>query len=270
MKRIFYLLFTMLCFEGAAQPLSIKERISLSTAKTVSLIFPSHVQSIDRGSDLIIVQKATENIVKVKAVKDSFPETNLTIITADGKLYSLILDFKKDPSILVWNFNDSSSIKTQHPMEVLINRVRQSKNHLPGMKYRSGQVSLQWLGWYINVFLWLPVANIFGAIIGKIQERMFLSSMTHMPGAINVNDAVYLIFMLIAIVGYCTVPSVANYIVNAGGGHALVQKVTSMGSMAVKGISGSMSADSFGNAASRMSNSMSDNGLSNGYFKEKK
>lgn len=150
MKRIFYLLFTMLCFEGAAQPLSIKERISLSTAKTVSLIFPSHVQSIDRGSDLIIVQKATENIVKVKAVKDSFPETNLTIITADGKLYSLILDFKKDPSILVWNFNDSSSIKTQHPMEVLINRVRQSKNHLPGMKYRSGQVSLQWLGWYIH------------------------------------------------------------------------------------------------------------------------
>jgi conjugative transposon TraJ protein len=29
-----------------------------------------------------------------------------------------------------------------------------------------------WLARYINIFLWLPVANIFGAIIGKIQELM--------------------------------------------------------------------------------------------------
>ena len=29
-----------------------------------------------------------------------------------------------------------------------------------------------WLARYINVFLWLPVANIFSAILGKIQENM--------------------------------------------------------------------------------------------------
>src|SRR5690606_19834250 len=29
-----------------------------------------------------------------------------------------------------------------------------------------------WLARYINVFLWLPVANIFGSILGKIQENM--------------------------------------------------------------------------------------------------
>src|SRR5690606_33168944 len=29
-----------------------------------------------------------------------------------------------------------------------------------------------WLARYVNVFLWLPVANLFGAIIGKIQENM--------------------------------------------------------------------------------------------------
>jgi len=28
-----------------------------------------------------------------------------------------------------------------------------------------------WLARYINVFLWLPVANIFGAIIARIQEE---------------------------------------------------------------------------------------------------
>src|SRR5690606_701522 len=29
-----------------------------------------------------------------------------------------------------------------------------------------------WIARYINVFLWLPVANIFGAIIARIQENM--------------------------------------------------------------------------------------------------
>ena len=30
----------------------------------------------------------------------------------------------------------------------------------------------QWLARYINVFLWLPVSNIFGSIIGQIQQHM--------------------------------------------------------------------------------------------------
>jgi len=29
-----------------------------------------------------------------------------------------------------------------------------------------------WIARYINIFLWLPVANIFGSIIGKIQQNM--------------------------------------------------------------------------------------------------
>jgi hypothetical protein len=41
-------------------------------------------------------------------------------------------------------------------------------------------------------------------------------------------DMAYLVFMIIGIVGYFTVPSVANYIFHAGGGSALVQKVTSL------------------------------------------
>ena len=41
-------------------------------------------------------------------------------------------------------------------------------------------------------------------------------------------DTAYLIFMIIGIVGYFTVPSVANYIVHAGGGNTLLYKVTSL------------------------------------------
>lgn len=37
-----------------------------------------------------------------------------------------------------------------------------------------GHTLKHWLARYINVFLWLPVANIFGAVIGKIQENMLV------------------------------------------------------------------------------------------------
>src|SRR5690606_37530241 len=91
---------------------------------------------------------------------------------------------------------------------------------------------------YINVFLWLPVANIFGSIIGKIQEQMVKLDVSQIEEASNTffssTDIGYLIFLIIGIVGYFTVPSVANYIVHAAGGGALPQKTTSMFSSAAK------------------------------------
>lgn len=134
-----------------------------------------------------------------------------------------------------------------------------------------------WLARYINVFLWLPVSNIFGAIIAKIQENMVKGSVldaTGMTGT-SIGDAAYMVFLIIAIAGYCCVPSVANYIVNAGGGHALVHKVSSFTSSAARAVTtyasggSSMAADQFGNGASRMSHSVGDNALSNDYFKDK-
>jgi len=89
-----------------------------------------------------------------------------------------------------------------------------------------------WLAKYLNVFLWLPVANIFGAIIGKVQENMLKLDISQVQNTgdtfFSSTDTAYLIFLIIGIIGYFTVPSVANYIVNAGGGHGLLQKVNTM------------------------------------------
>ena len=89
-----------------------------------------------------------------------------------------------------------------------------------------------WLAKYLNVFLWLPVANIFGAIIGKVQENMLKLDISQVQNAgdtfFSSTDTAYLVFLIIGIIGYFTVPSVANYIVNAGGGHGLLQKVNTM------------------------------------------
>jgi hypothetical protein len=131
-----------------------------------------------------------------------------------------------------------------------------------------------WLAKYVNVFLWLPVANIFGAMIAKIQENMILADVAS-TGAYDMTGVAYLVFLLIAIVGYFTVPSVANSIVNAGGGNALAHKISSFASSATKSVGatasggGTMAADAFGNGASKMSGNMADNATSNSYFKDK-
>ncbi len=89
-----------------------------------------------------------------------------------------------------------------------------------------------WLARYINVFLWLPVANIFGAIIGRVQQKMIEIDIGQIQQSGNTffssQDAGYLIFLIIGIVGYFTVPSVAGFIVQAGGSGALGQKSTSL------------------------------------------
>jgi len=135
-----------------------------------------------------------------------------------------------------------------------------------------------WIARYINIFLWLPVANIFGSIIGKIQENMLKVDIAQVQDYgdtfFSPTDTAYLIFMIIGIVGYFTVPSVANYIVHAGGGNTLLYKVTSLTSSSSRSIVNSASsgagmvADAFGNAKSNMSGSVASNSVSGGYFKE--
>lgn len=94
-----------------------------------------------------------------------------------------------------------------------------------------------WLAKYVNVFLWLPVANIFGAIIGKVQENMLKLDISQVQTAgdtfFSSTDTAYLIFLLIGIVGYFTVPAVAGYIINPGGGNGLLNKVSTLSSTAV-------------------------------------
>lgn len=123
-----------------------------------------------------------------------------------------------------------------------------------------------WLARYINIYLWLPVANIFGSIIGKIQELMLKLDLSQVQSTgdtfFSSTDIAYLIFMIIGIIGYFTVPSVANYIVHAGGGGALSQKTTTLfststGSLVSKTSQGAgVVANAMAEADARMTKSM--------------
>lgn len=76
--------------------------------KTSSLVFPHAIKSVDRGSKDILVQKAkgVSNILQVKAGRTHFPETNLTVITDDGKLHQFTLNYSEDPQAYTLEIRD--------------------------------------------------------------------------------------------------------------------------------------------------------------------
>lgn len=79
----------------------------------------------------------------------------------------------------------------------------------------------QWLTKYISVYLWLPVADLFGAVLARLQVLSLQKDMELMATDpfyfFDSNNLVYFVFLLIGIGGYFAVPSVASWIVQAGG-----------------------------------------------------
>lgn len=79
----------------------------------------------------------------------------------------------------------------------------------------------QWLTRYVTVYLWLPVSDIFSCILARIQVLMLQNDITELQNnpaySIDASNAVYIVFMLIGIIGYFTIPSVAGWIIQAGG-----------------------------------------------------
>lgn len=136
-----------------------------------------------------------------------------------------------------------------------------------------------WIARYINIYLWLPIANIFGSIIGKIQEKMLVLDLSQIEQAgdtfFSQTDMAYLTFLFIGILGYFMVPSVANYIVHAGGGASFAQRVgrvLTFGSRAVAGtaaVGAGMVADQLGDRRGEMARGMADQQQSAPYFNQK-
>ncbi|MDB5198724.1 MAG: hypothetical protein JWO92_687 [Chitinophagaceae bacterium] len=77
-------------------------KLEVTYNKTTNLVFPAIITSVDRGSQDILVQKASgvENILRIKADVKDFTETSLSVITADGKLYSFVVGYSGEPSYL--------------------------------------------------------------------------------------------------------------------------------------------------------------------------
>lgn len=80
---------------------------------------------------------------------------------------------------------------------------------------------VQWLTRYISVYFWLPVSDLFSSIMARLHVRMLESDIARMeidPSySLDASDGVYVVFLLIGIVGFFTIPTVAGWIIQAGG-----------------------------------------------------
>lgn len=112
----------------------------------------------------------------------------------------------------------------------------------------------QWITRYISVYLWLPVSDLFSSILARIQVLMLqkdieqLSDPNFIPDGSN---SVYVVFMIIGIIGYFTIPTVANWIIQAGGMGSYNRNVNTV---AGKGGSyaGGMAGAAVGNVSGRL------------------
>jgi conjugative transposon TraN protein len=95
-------------------------KLEVSYNKTTNLVFPASITSVDRGSLDIIVEKAVGvgNILRVKADARTFEETNLSVITNDGKLYSFLVNYNCNPSYLNVNIPNAASMNIAESQQV--------------------------------------------------------------------------------------------------------------------------------------------------------
>lgn len=113
----------------------------------------------------------------------------------------------------------------------------------------------QWICRYVQVYLWLPVSDLFSTILAKIQVLMLqndISELQNNPNfSLEASNGVYIIFLIIGIIGYFTIPTVAGWIIQAGGmgsyGRNIGQTTNRAG-----GVAGSAAGAMTGNVAGRL------------------
>lgn len=98
MRLLLITLIILICTAANAQ-----RSLTVSTDKTVALIFPYPIKYVDRGTKDVIVQPVKENekLLLVKAAVKQFNETNLSVVTDDGHVYSFILNYSSKPDSLI-------------------------------------------------------------------------------------------------------------------------------------------------------------------------
>lgn len=112
----------------------------------------------------------------------------------------------------------------------------------------------QWLARYISVYLWLPISDIFSSVLARIQVLMLqqdialLQDPTYIPDGSN---GVYIVFLIIGIIGYFTIPTVAGWIIQSGGAGGYGSAVNKTAAKA-GGIAGGVAGSVAGNVGGRL------------------
>jgi conjugative transposon TraN protein len=122
--------------------------LNISTDKTTSLIFPFSIRHVDRGTKDILVQqvKEADNILLVKASEKNFPETNLSVITEDGSVYTFVINYEDKPAIWVYNLPENKKAT----MATYADGILDNQRTLRGIRDNSWGIDAAVIGTYIK------------------------------------------------------------------------------------------------------------------------
>lgn len=145
--------------------------IQLSANKTTTLVFPSPIRGVDRGSADVLAQKAvgSDLILQLKAGRTGFEETNLTVITAGGGLYTFSVTYARLPRELMITLSPPPPSADEDKRSVPVSSLHSRLEKVLGLKskglirYKKGERLLLGLeGVYLEgrtVFLKLYCQN---------------------------------------------------------------------------------------------------------------
>jgi len=162
MKRLSVLLIMFQSLASFAQTTIPAFPIKISTAVTTNLVFHYAIESVDRGSQDILVQKAQglDTILQVKAGRRNFTKTNLSVVTADGKLNSFEVQYAADPDSLNLYFNEQSvtALRNFQAIPALLDKNALTIQEQPEFLHQhvnSEEINLSLKGIYIDQgYLW--------------------------------------------------------------------------------------------------------------------
>jgi conjugative transposon TraN protein len=122
--------------------------LCISTDKTTSLVFPFSIKHVDRGTKDILVQqvKEADNILLIKASAKEFPETNLSVITEDGNVYTFVVNYEEKPVIWVYNLPENKKAT----MATYANGILDNRRTLWGVRDNSWNIDAAVIGTYIK------------------------------------------------------------------------------------------------------------------------
>ncbi len=108
--------FALFVIKANSQPSAATQQVEVTFNKTSSIVFPASITSVDRGSRDLLAQKAkgVNNVLQLKAGRTNFKETNLTVITADGKLHHFMVSYAEHPKLFTLRVNKSGETESNN------------------------------------------------------------------------------------------------------------------------------------------------------------
>jgi conjugative transposon TraN protein len=140
---IFYCLLCVSLHQVTAQT-----TISITTDKTSSLVFPNPILHVDRGAKAILVQgvKDAPHVLLVKAAAKNFTETNLSVITSDGSVYSFAVRYQSLPEEQVYRID----AKKTSPVQNYATGILDNPRSLKGIRDNKWDILAEVTGLYVH------------------------------------------------------------------------------------------------------------------------